>query len=100
VGDDGLAVGLHQFHAAAWSDCWGDVGWGCLDRHDPLSSFRAAIRYQQIADKGLIRAQPPKTLRAYRSSRHHLGHYDLNDKKYIGRVERRYQKLVKDHGGK
>ncbi len=98
IGDSGQAVGLHQFHLPAWDDCWGKDS--PRSRYYPLSSFRAAIRYQRYADKGLIRAHPPKTLRAYRSSRHHLGHYYLEDKKYINRVERRYQTLVKKYGGK
>ncbi len=99
VGDNGHAHGLHQFHLPAWVDCWKD-DWAKYERWNPLDSFRAAIRYARLGSQGLVRAQPAKHMRACYSSRHHLGHVDMTDTKYINRVERRFQTLVKEYGGK
>lgn len=96
VGDGGRAVGLHQFHSPAWSDCWGvDT---LRPRNDALSSFQAAIRY---AGKARIDAGTtnPQTLRRRISVHHHLGHYESGDKEYYATVERRFQTLVKEYGG-
>jgi len=96
VGDGGKAVGLHQFHLGAWTDCWGDAG--MYPRTDPVASFRAAIRYARKMPRS-PQQWYPRRVRAMRSSHHHLGHVDLDDKVYISGVERKYQQLVKQYGG-
>lgn len=95
VGDGGRAIGLHQFHLPAWADCWkGKLG----NRYDPMDSFRAAIRYAGKTNfKWLAKPLRADDRRACLSNHHHLGHIDLNDERYISRVERRYQQLVKEY---
>lgn len=98
VGDEGEAVGLHQFHRRAWTDCWGDAD--TFPRTDPVASFRAAIRYGKIAirqykgQKKLTALRRRETL----SIHHHLGHWDPSDQRYSSGVERKYQQLVREYG--
>lgn len=100
VGDGGLARGLHQFHPEAWKDCYPNIDdFGYNARYNPLSSFRAAIRYAGKYRKNW-RNSVARTIRMHLSTHHHLGHWDSSDKDYYNRVERRYQTLVKEYGGK
>lgn len=105
VGDGGLAVGLHQFHAPAWKDCYPDIDdFGYNARYNPLSSFRAAIRYAGIGVARRSQVRTPNDMDLIRrraSNFHNSGNPKLLRKTtYSNRVERAYKELVSEYGGK
>ena len=103
VGDSGAAVGLFQFHRAAWFDCFQGAACPKGSKVSPLplrtnakASAVAAVRFLRWGERRLVRAGKPVTIRTL-AMFHNAGNVGGLNKVYGERVAKVYARIA---GGK